>query len=432
VFLVLALVAIALAAVLDGRKCKKGGCGDKCGKPKAARCRGYRWLARPLVSDVLNSAPATDADIVNPWGVAVAPCNWLNGSSSSSSSPAPSRPCGPCAPCGPASSSSSSPVRGERRAWVAVNQTGLLVEYELDDRCELQATRQRSVIVPSATSGNGAPTGVVINDDDGFEIPVPPVPPPTGGTGPTNVTTPARILSATEDGLIVGWSPEADPLNATVMVTSPDAVYKGLALLESKLYVANFHSGQVEVYDNTFAAAGSFTDPALVAIGYAPFNVAAIAGHIYVSFAKQDNTAHDDLPGIGNGYIDVFDAAGTFVKRLINRGNLNSPWAMVCYKQELLVGNFGDGHINRYDRCSGKYLGPLTDCCCKPIVIDGLWGIAAATRCVRVDCGPCRRPRIAEPRCASNVSLLVAAGINSEADGLISILRRASKSRCPC
>lgn len=244
-------------------------------------------------------------------------------------------------------------------------------------------------------------------------------------------TTPARLITATEDGLIAAWSPEADALNATVVVTSVDAVYKGLALLDNQLYVANFHSGQVEIYDDTFTAAGTFTDPALLGIGYAPFNVASIGGQLYVSFAKQDNTAHDDVAGVGNGFVDVFDAEGNLLKRLISRGQLNSPWAMVAYRQELLVGNFGNGLVNRYDICSGKFLGPLTDCCCRPIVIDGIWGIGCASRCARVDCGPCHRAKHLEDPCSA-ITLFFAAGINSEQDGLIGVLRRVNNKRCPC
>jgi uncharacterized protein (TIGR03118 family) len=44
----------------------------------------------------------------------------------------------------------------------------------------------------------------------------------------------------------------------------------------------------------------------------------------------------------------------------------------------LLVGNFGDGRINAYRRSgeSWRHLGALKDAHGKPLVINGLWGIA--------------------------------------------------------
>lgn len=428
-FAVLALFAIALAALVDDRWSgwgKSGRCDAGC-QPQPPKCNGSRWGQQNVVSDVALIAPTTDPDVVNPWGVAVAPCEWLNRSSPSSSSSSQFE-----RRCVNSSSSSSASQQGPS-AWVAANGSGLLIEYEMSQSnasCDAPLmTRLRSVIVPAATSGTGFPTGVVINGcRRGFPVPIV----PSGGTGGSSSsssgsTVAASILTATEDGLIAAWSPAAggsDPVTATVVVTSVDAVYKGLALLDDKLYVANFHSGQVEVYSNTFAAVGTFTDTALLGIGYAPFNVAAIGQNLYVSFAKQDISAHDDVSGIGNGFVDVFDSSGTLVKRLISRGHLNSPWAMAPYgRGELLVGNFGDGLINRYCICTGRFLGPLVDCCRRPIVIDGVWGVACAAPCKRINCGPCRRARHAPNPCAQT-TLLVAAGINAEADGLITLLRR--------
>ena len=56
---------------------------------------------------------------------------------------------------------------------------------------------------------------------------------------------------------------------------------------------------------------GTFTDPNLPA-GFAPFNVAAIGGKLYVSYAKQDPATGDDVAGRGNGFINVFDLSGNF------------------------------------------------------------------------------------------------------------------------
>ena len=49
--------------------------------------------------------------------------------------------------------------------------------------------------------------------------------------------------------------------------------------------------------------------------GYAPFNdkVITVNGHdeLYVTYAKQDAAKHDDVAGLGNGFVDVFNLDGT-------------------------------------------------------------------------------------------------------------------------
>ena len=45
------------------------------------------------------------------------------------------------------------------------------------------------------------------------------------------------------------------------------------------------------------------------------------------------------------------------------------------FSNALLVGNFGDGRINAYDIQTGA-LGTLSQAPGKPLVIDGLWGLA--------------------------------------------------------
>jgi Ca2+-binding RTX toxin-like protein len=46
------------------------------------------------------------------------------------------------------------------------------------------------------------------------------------------------------------------------------------------------------------------------------------------------------------------------------------------FSNALLVGNFGDGRINAYDIQTGAKLGTLSQAAGKPLVIDGLWGLA--------------------------------------------------------
>jgi uncharacterized protein (TIGR03118 family) len=208
-----------------------------------------------------------------------------------------------------------------------------------------------------------------------------------------------KLITATENGTIEGWNGVAT--NTTIVVTTVNAVYKGLALKKSTLYVCNFHSGFVEVYNNNFALVKTFTDQALVNAGYAPFNVAVHDCHIYVTFAKQDDAKHDDVKGDGFGYIDVFNKDGLCLRRFINREPLNAPWGLMfsqCGKH-LYVGNFGDGRINVFNIKCGTFITPLTDKNGNIIVLDGLWGIVD-------DCD----------------KIAFASGIDAEANGLVGIL----------
>jgi uncharacterized protein (TIGR03118 family) len=101
-----------------------------------------------------------------------------------------------------------------------------------------------------------------------------------------------------------------------------------------------------------------------------------------VTYAKQDANAEDDSPGLGNGFVDIFDTSGNLVKRLVSQGNLNSPWGLAkapsnfgSLSNALLVGNFGNGLINAYDPVSGASLGMLLTPGGTPIAIDGAWGL---------------------------------------------------------
>jgi uncharacterized protein (TIGR03118 family) len=105
------------------------------------------------------------------------------------------------------------------------------------------------------------------------------------------------------------------------------------------------------------------------ASGWGPFNIAAINGHICVTFAAQDADKHDDVRGPGNGFVDVFNTEGGFIKRLITGGKLNSLWGLARVPDDspfgkfnndvLLVGNFGDGRINAYNIHFGKFIETL-------------------------------------------------------------------------
>src|SRR3989441_8934401 len=121
--------------------------------------------------------------------------------------------------------------------WVADNKTGLSTIYNG------ASTKQALVVtipVPMGQSSPSAPTGVVFNGTSDFQLP--------GGN-------PARFIFVTEGGTIAGWNGGS----TAVIVknnSANNAIYKGCTMAEFKgkhyLYVANFHSREIEGYDSTF------------------------------------------------------------------------------------------------------------------------------------------------------------------------------------
>jgi uncharacterized protein (TIGR03118 family) len=328
-----------------------------------------------LVSDIPGAAPLTDADLVNAWGLAASP-----GTDATPGSP----------------------------LWVSDNGTDKSTLYAAGTATSVT----KAGLIVGITSGT--PTGQVFNSDNtAFAI--------HDGNGHSG---PAVFIFDTENGTIDAWNPGVGatapgPSKVTEVPVDngANAVYKGLATGQASdghtyLYAANFRSGRVEAYDGTFKPVelpgGLFVDPRMPA-GYAPFGIQELAGMLYVTYAKQDATLHDDVAGAGHGFVDLFTNDGGFVRRLVTRGQLNSPWGLALapagfgdFGGDLLVGNFGNGHINVYDPSTGERLGELRDTHGQPIAIDGLWGL-----------------RFGNGNAAKTGELLFSAGPNGESDGLL-------------
>jgi uncharacterized protein (TIGR03118 family) len=343
-------------------------------------------LQTNLVSDLMSVAAVTDPNLVNPWGIA---------------------------------ESSGSPF------WISDNNAGVSTLYKVPGANNTPVTTLGLVVsIPTpvdALGSSGAPTGTVFNIDNpnnGFEI--------SGvDTNGKAITASPFFLFATEDGTIVGWNPGVNPKgfdpakagtygiiakdNSGNNFTNPDpnqqtgAVYKGLAIAmgtggapisstdpnsTALLYAANFRAGQIEAYDPNFQPAklpmGAFTDPNLPE-GYAPFDVQVLGDKVYVTYALQNETKHDDVGGPHHGFVDVFNLDGTpglpnGTERLVSRGPLDSPWGLAIAPSSfgslagaLLVGNFRNGRINAFNATTGVFLGGLKDPDGEPIQIDGLW-----------------------------------------------------------
>jgi uncharacterized protein (TIGR03118 family) len=168
------------------------------------------------------------------------------------------------------------------------------------------------------------------------------------------------------------------------------AIFKGLALANAgsakRLYATDFHNGRVVVLDDTFhqvttLPSGAFSDPKIPA-KFAPFGIELLGGKLYVSYAKQDKDAEDDVAGKGNGFVDAYDTGGNLLAHFAAAGPLNSPWGMAlapanfgAASNTLLIGNFGDGRVNAYDPTSGEFLGALGAEGGKKVTIEGLWAL---------------------------------------------------------
>jgi uncharacterized protein (TIGR03118 family) len=291
-----------------------------------------------LVSDGSIPAANIDPNLVNPWGVSFSP---------------------------------TSPI------WVSDNGTGLATLYNGAGMLQMPAGHPAITIAPPAgQTGPAAPTGQVFNiAGTGFDI------------SEDGKSASSLFIFATEDGTISGWNPAVDSANSVLALdnSANGAVYKGLAMAtvngHPQLYAADFRNGQVDVFNSQFNQVNSFTDPSLPA-GFAPFNVQAIGGRLFVTFALQNDAKHDDVAGVGNGFVDEFDTSGNLITRVASNGPLDSPWGLDIaplsagpLAGDLLVGNFGDGTIAAYDLRTDMLVGLLKGADGKPLQIDGLWSL---------------------------------------------------------
>ncbi len=297
----------------------------------SARADTYSWSN--LRSDIAGAALHTDRDLVNPWGMV--------------------------------------PNSTGTVIWVSDNGTGVSTLYKQDGTAAPSSTNPLIVTVPAKDKDKtGNPTGMLRNDTSFFKV-----------TKNGN-SQPAKFIWVSEDGTVSGWNPAVDPTNAIVAVKGKgDKIYKdvtmGMANGHNFLFATNFHKGQVDTYDENFnlVKVNNFNDPNLPR-RFAPFGIRNINGQIYVTYAMQGPGEKDDVAGPGNGFINVFDTSGNFVRRLVSNGHLNSPWGLALIEgDELWVGNFGDGIINNYDPTTGAFLGTINRADGTPLQFDGLWDL---------------------------------------------------------
>ena len=212
------------------------------------------YTVHPLVSDSsATSAAATDASLVNGWGLSAGPTTpW----------------------------------------WAANNGSNTSTLYS--------GTGVKAALTVTVA---GAPTGTVFNGNAADFV--------VSDSGKSGA---ARFLFSTEGGTILGWTPA---VNGTVAVVGADrssvgAVYKGLAIASDRLYATDFHNGRIDVFDASFklvTTTGGFKD-SKIPKGFAPFGIQAIGGNIFVTYAKQDAAKKDDVAVPGQAYVDEFTPDG--------------------------------------------------------------------------------------------------------------------------
>jgi uncharacterized protein (TIGR03118 family) len=324
--------------------------------------------------------------------------------------------------------SSTTPARPGSPWWVGNNNSGTSTLYDgngnpINIFTEAGGVAGNFVIVPPprfAPGTQSTPTGVVVNGS------------PTDfllDKG-TPAGLPAVFIFATEDGTISGWNPGANlamgakppSINAVLEVDNSDngsangAVYKGMTSADVNgkrfLYVTNFRSARVEVYDSTFKRARLDEDAFEaegVPRGFAPFNVQNIGGTLFVTYAKQDGPRHDPVGGTGLGFVEIFTPSGKHIGHLEHGDWFNAPWGVVWttrdfgeFSNAILVGNFRSGWIAAFNGFTHKFIGFVRNPDNSLMFIDGLWSLTFGNDATA---GPAN-------------TLFFTAGINNETDGL--------------
>jgi len=254
--------------------------------------------------------------------------------------------------------------------WIASEAGHVSQVYTAEGATVIPAVKIPS---PSSLDGGGTPTGIVFNPTSDFVIP----------SANANPASAAKFIFDGDDGVISAWNGTRGGTAYRVAATTGG--YFGLAIGHvdnvNYIYAANFKDGRIDVWDGSWKAVSmKFSDPFLPA-SYSPFNIQAIGDNLYVMYAKVGNGG-DEEHVVGEGLVDIYTMAGKFVKRFATGGKLNAPWGVALAptsfdangEELLLVGNFGDGRINAYNK-GGKFLGQLTRPDHTTLEIEGLWSL---------------------------------------------------------
>jgi uncharacterized protein (TIGR03118 family) len=299
-----------------------------------------------LVSDISGLAQETDLHLVNPWGVSFRTGSpfWISNQGNNSTT-----------------------------LYAVVGSTDV-VNDPLGTPPTLLPVF--TVNIPTTAGGPQGPTGQVSNPVtfDSFHL-IDPVSGLDRGA--------ASFIFANLNGTISGWNGSlgTNGSNALVQVTTPGAVYTGLAVNEAHtmLYAANTRAGTIDVFNSDFdlvpldnLGKHAFETPGQIeARGLVPFNVTDIGGHVYVTYAPAGRAAQISADE-GEGAVAIFDQSGNLLPHGVLLGGphtpLAAPWGIAIapdnwgpFSGDLLVGNFSFEHseINAFDLQTHKLVGTI-------------------------------------------------------------------------
>jgi len=290
---------------------------------------------------VVTTTTTIDANLKNPWGIAFAPGQPF---------------------------------------WISDEASNVTTLYTGTGTVETESasglTSEAGITIPANSLGDPSnPTGQVYNGTGDFLV---------GGKS-------AIFILDGQGGTIAGWAGGAAAVTAyddSVANGTNHAVYKGLAIGSfsgaNYLYATDLHNNKIDVFDTNFtlpaAMQGKFVDPNMPA-GFAPFGITATSTQLFVTYAMQDEARQNETIGAGLGYVDIYDFGGNFVSRFASAGVLNAPWGVAVAPKgfgslagDVLIGNFGDGHINAYS-ATGTAVGALMVNSGGTVAIPGLWAL---------------------------------------------------------
>jgi uncharacterized protein (TIGR03118 family) len=336
-----------------------------------------------LVSDISGAAAVHDPNLQNAWGIAHSATSpwWVSNNNDGTST------------LYNATGLTTTPPANPPVAIVPINGTGIV-----------------TILNAPSIPGHGVPTGILSNGNtSAFILPN---------------SKSASFIFVTEDGTVQGWNGGATAVIVADNSQKPNgrdgAVYKGAALVEISgqpfILAANFRKGRIDVFDSTFKqvhiSEELFDDDDLPR-DYAPFNVQGIGPNVYVAYAKRDAPRHDEVAGIGFGFVDVFTRGGRLIQRLEHGPWFNAPWGITLapaffgeFSHAILIGNFQGQNIAAFNPVTGRFIGNMLNPDGSLLKIDGLWALAFGNG---GSSGPAN-------------TLFFSAGPNDENDGLFGTL----------
>ncbi len=236
------------------------------------------------------------------------------------------------------------------------------------------------------------PTGQVVNTTTGSSTPFSVI-------GPGGQSFAAAFIFAQRNGMITGWSPQANATNALPiagLTPTAGANYTGLALTPGtggSLFAANNNLPAIDRF-NQNGTHITFTynlGTLQSGVGLNAFNVQELSnGKLYATFSAA-GPGYVGGPGSGGALAIIDPVTGAIITSVVSQpgGILNAPWGLAIapagfglFGGDLLVGNFesasktgNTGIIDIFDPNTLAFLGTLNGPDGNPIQVPGMWGL---------------------------------------------------------